>query len=224
MRQVKSWFESVNIETLKSFALKHYKRIDGLEVKKDAMIISCSNPHTDREWEELYSPFGRIKNKTGVLADLEYAEREFFQIMYEANEGKVINGKRYDEAWKDAHKSSEETNCQSQEIIINEQIAKLNEKKNALKVNSLHKLAEEFEFVDSFVKQKEHERSLIVKDILQGLSKEERTRLLKELGYIPKQKETKEEPAVISNGLNNVVLDFEEPKTTEIDEDDNYYV
>ena len=56
------------------------------------------------------------------------------------------------------------------------------------------------------------------------MSPEEQAKLLAKLGYAPVKEEKKDEKVVINNGLNDIVLDFDKPKTTEIDEDDSYYV
>lgn len=221
--EVKSWLDSLDRKKLMDFAKKHHRGVDGIEVKKDFIIITCSNAHTDSEWDEVYTPFGKIVNKAGVIDNFSYAAREFFAMLYEANVGNSINGKSYDQAWKEANQASVEKKLEANVVLINEEIKKLQKKQKDVEKEILNANSEFISFVDRFVADKKQEKSLIVKDMLKGLSKKERTALLKELGYVPEQKETKEKPEVINNGLNEVVLDFDKP-ATEVDECDDYYV
>ena len=233
MKEIKSWFECVDKKCLHSFAQKHHRGLDSIKVKEDAMIVSCSNPHNDKEWEEVYSPFGKLKDKNGLLENVGYAEREFFVMMYTANEGKTIDGKTYDEAWKDAHKISRDQKLMIEVQEIDEEIKRLNKRKDEIRKTILDSTDEFIEFADRIVKEKREQKSLVVKAILQDLTEEEKRAILQEIGYVPadttqnsrkKVSTENSEPVIINNGLNEVVLDFGKSSRTEVDECDDYYV
>lgn len=213
--EVKSWFEAVDRSKLEAFARKYHKvymteKGLSIDIKSDVMIVSCSNPHTDREWDEMYGQFGLIKNRVGILADLNNVEQEFFKIMYDANVGNTINGQHYNEQWVNAHHESLKENLEIQTRKINDEIDKLQTQKQGLTNKYVTESKAMSSFAKEYVEGKRQEKSLIVKDMLKNMTEEERTELLIELGYISQKQNKKsskqEETIVINNGLNDIVL------------------
>lgn len=220
--EVKSWFDAVDLNKLRVFAMKHH-RSDDVKVDGDRLIITCEDGHTEREWTVYYTQFGFKENNLYFSVN-NLREREFFDIMNSSNAHNTIKGKSYAEAWYDAHENAEERYVQSRIININKQIETLGTEKQTLKAFSEQRLKECREFVKTIQENEKNERRLIAERVLKNMTEDERKAFLQSLGYAPVKPEKKEEPTVINNGLNDVVLDFDKPNKPEVDECDNYYV
>ena len=162
------------------------------------------------ERNELYGQFGLIKNRIGILADLDDAEQEFFKIMYDANVDNTINGQHYNEQWVSVHHESLKQNLEIQARKINDEIDKLQIQQQGLTNRYVTESKAMSYFAKEYAKSKLQEKSLMVKAMLQNMTEEERTKLLIELGYLTqkqnKKKSKQEETIVINNGLNDIVL------------------
>lgn len=221
--EVKSWFDAVDLNKLRVFAIKHH-RSDDVKVDGDILKITCEDGHTEREWTVCYDQFGSKENNNyNSINNLK--EREFFDIMNSSNTNNTKEGKSYADDWYDAHENSEKRHVQSQTLKINKQIEELGTRKQDIKAFSDLRLKECREFIKIIQENEQKEKRLIVETILKGMSPKEQKEFLANLGYAPiKEAEKKDEKVVINNGLNDVVLDFDKPNTTEVDECDDYYV
>lgn len=163
---------------------------------------------------DYYTQFG-FKENNLYLPINNLREREFFDIMSSSNVNNTINGKSYADDWYDAHKNAEERYVQSQKLKINKQIEELGKRKQDLKAFSEQRLKECREFVKTIQQNEQNERRLIAERVLKNMTEDERIAFLQSLGYAPVKPEKKEEPIIINNGLNDIVLDFDKPNDTE---------
>jgi len=216
--EVKSWFDAVDLNKLRVFAMKHH-RSDDVKVDGDLLKITCEDGHTEREWPVYYTQFG-FKENNLYLSVNNLGEREFFDIMNSSNVNNTIKGKSYADDWYAAHENAEERRVQREIIAINKEIEELGTRKQILKTRSKERLKDCEDFVAIIKENEKNERRLIAERVLKNMTEEERKAFLQSLGYAP----VKEEPTVINNGLNDVVLDFDKPNKPEVDECDNYYV
>lgn len=197
--EVKSWFDAVDLNKLRVFAMKHH-RSDDVKVDGDLLYITCEDGHTEREWSVYYTQFGFKENNIYVPIN-NLGEKEFFDIMNSSNANNTIKGKSYSEAWYDAHENAEKRYVQLRIQNINKQIETLGTEKQTLKAFSEQRLEDCREFVKTIQENEQKEKRLVVEAILKGMSAEEQKELLAQLGYAPVKPEKKEEPAVKNNGL-----------------------
>lgn len=192
--EVKSWFDAVDLNKLRVFAMKHHRSSD-IKLYDGILQITCEDGHV------YYDQFGSKENN--IYNSINNSkEREFFKIM---NSGKIDNtkeGKSYAEDWYAAHENSEKKHVQSQIIKINKQIEELGTRKQQIKVYSEVRLEECRKFIEKIEEIEKKERRLMVEAILKGMSPEEQKEFLANLGYAPiKKEEKKDEPTVKNDGL-----------------------
>ena len=236
----KFWFDYVDLKTLEKYIRKH---IVGnpydMERLRDQELIKVSYDvrNDDYTYTEYLTPYG-LTGSPNLVSGFNHgvtnpATKELFNIMYKATKGVTIDGKSYAEAFNDARVSGLKNTYNSNIAKINKEIEKL-ETSRAEECDRFLKQCKEVEnFVNPIIEEDKKQKSLIVADILKGMSPEEQREVLAKLGYVPakiaqdrrKSVSTQDsEQIVLNNGLNDIVLDFNKPNKPEVDECDDYYV
>ena len=230
MEKENFWLDSISLELWTRYIKNYISGVYNIERIKgeDIIKIEYSMRNLDEDFVSYLTPFG-ITDSYAVVDGYKYglshpATKELFNLMHISTKNKIVNGKTYAEAFKEAHLNTYRRKHTAKINSLDAQIKNLEtEKKEAIQI-LMDSEAELVKFINPIITSDKKEKSLIVEDILKGMSPEEQAKLLAKLGYAPVKEEKKDEKVVINNGLNDIVLDFDKPKTTEIDEDDSYYV
>ena len=212
----KFWFDYVDLKSLERYIRKYIiGKIYDMEriSNKDAIKICYETRNDDSTYTEYLTPFG-----LSISDNLEYgynylvtnpAVKELFEIMHQATTGILIGGKTYSEAFYEARTNEIRNKYNAKINQINADIEKLEASKKSECEIFFNRLKELEIFVSPIIEKDKNESRLIVKDIIKGMSEEERLQFFSEFGFAPKEDKTDTENVpVINNGLNDVALDF----------------
>ena len=205
------WFDYVDLKALERYIRKYIigNPYDMVRVKdKDLIKISYEMRNDDYRYTEYLTPFGLATSPTLVdgynYGATNPASKELFNIMYQATKGRLVDGKTYPEAYKEEHESSIARVGQSKSEKLNKKRDAIGAEINKIKEECLAEIGELNAYVTPIIAEAKTQKSLIIVDILRGMSREEQQTVLAQLGYIPAAKEIKKESTNVSDNSRNI--------------------